>query len=159
MPGGPSEAVRRKFLMARSFHVKMARSRGISIRRPSKKKGGDGMLNSQYSEKRKYKRLAGTYHVSYKVHGSSLDFDLTRTLNISRGGMLFTSDRCLGKGVELRFFIKGPFFLESLEMAGTVLESREVVKRSIYQVRIQFSETTIKQLDRLDEFIKHRLGS
>lgn len=124
------------------------------------KKGGEGDMSSPMEqEKRKHKRLAGKYHVSYKVYGSSLDFDLSQTMNISRGGMLFTSDRCLGKDVELRFFIKGPFFLESLEMGGRVIESREVVKGSIYQVRIRFNDTTVKQLDVLDDFIKRRLGN
>jgi hypothetical protein len=128
-------------------------------RKLSRERGGSDMSDTKGVEKRQHKRLAGAYLVSYKVHGSSLDFDLSRTLNISRGGMLFTSDRCLGKEVQLRFFIKGPFFLESLEMAGSVLDSREIIKGSIYQVRVKFDDTTVRQLNALDEFIKRRLGS
>lgn len=116
------------------------------------------MSVSGASEKRKHQRLAGTYIVSYKVQGSSANFGISRTVNIGRGGMLFTAERPLEKGTRMTFVIKGPFFLEGMELSGSVIDCREAVKGSIYETRVQFSDPGAKQLDRLDEFITRRMG-
>ena len=112
------------------------------------------------SEQRKYQRLASAYLVYYKIKGSSENYDLSRTKNISRGGMLLTVDKPFKKWTNMAFIIKGPFAHETtIEMTGVILESREIVKGSIYETRIKFSDPDAKLLDKLDEFIKRRSDS
>ena len=115
------------------------------------------MPDSQNSEQIKYQRLAGGYFVYYKLKGSSENYDLSRTKNISRGGILLTVGKPFKKWTNMEFIIRGPFAQgTTIEITGVVLESREIVKDSIYEARIKFSESDMKLLDKLDEFIRQR---
>ena len=113
------------------------------------------MQASENSERRRYQRLTGGYLVYYRIKGPSGNYNLTRTKNISRGGMLLTVDRPFEKMTNMEFLIRGPF-THGVDVAitGVVLECRELVKDFIYEARIEFSESDIKSLDKLDEFIK-----
>ncbi|MFA5275568.1 MAG: PilZ domain-containing protein [Candidatus Omnitrophota bacterium] len=107
------------------------------------------------SERRKYQRLVGGYLVYYKIKGPSEKYNLTRTKNISRGGMLLTVDKPFEKGTDMEFTIRGPFTQgTAIEMTGVVLDSRKIVEDLVYEARIQFSDPDAKSLDKLDEFIK-----
>jgi hypothetical protein len=101
--------------------------------------------------------LVGGYFVYYKIKGASENYNLTSTKNISRGGMLLTVDKPFKQWTNMAFIIRGPFTHGvDIEMTGVVLESREIVKGSIYETRIRFSDPDAKSLDKLDEFIKRR---
>jgi len=107
------------------------------------------------SDRRKYQRLVGGFLVYYKIKGPLENYNLTRTKNISRGGMLLTVDKPFEKLTDMEFIIRGPFTHGTdVRMAGVVLESREIVKDFIYEARIEFSESDVKSLDKLDEFIE-----
>lgn len=111
----------------------------------------------QGPERRKYKRLVGSYLVYYKIKGSLENYELSRTKNISRGGMLLTLDKPFKEGTIMIFIIKGPFTHETaIEIAGVVLESREIIKGSVYEARIKFLNPDAKSLDGLDQFIKQK---
>ncbi|MGD0335491.1 MAG: PilZ domain-containing protein [Candidatus Omnitrophota bacterium] len=115
------------------------------------------MHDFESSERRKYQRLAEGYFVYYKVKGTSENYNLTRTKNISRGGMLLTVEKPFKEGANMEFIIRGPFTHGvDITMTGVVLECRELAKDFIYEIRIRFSDPDAKSLDKLDEFIKRR---
>ena len=108
-------------------------------------------------EKRRSHRLGATYQISYKVKSSAAPFNVTRTKNISRGGVRLTLNKLYLRGTPLSFIIRGPFAMQGIEAEGEVLESQEVVKGSLYEVRVRFSPASQARLAALDEFIKRRL--
>ena len=116
------------------------------------------MTMSDSSEKRRYQRLDGTYFFSYKVEGSKEGYDMSRTKNISRGGILLTVNRIFEKGVKLDLIIRGPFALEPLKIKAEVLGYGEI-SSGFYEIRIQFVHPDIASLEKLDDFIQRRSGS
>ncbi|MEI8349880.1 MAG: PilZ domain-containing protein [Candidatus Omnitrophota bacterium] len=106
-------------------------------------------------DRREYQRLIGEYFVYYKIKDSSGSYNLTRTKNISKGGMLLSVNEPFEKGKSMALIIKGPFVLgAAIETTGVVIESRKIDRGSIYETRIKFSNINAKFLDKLDEFIK-----
>ncbi|MFH0877058.1 MAG: PilZ domain-containing protein [Candidatus Omnitrophota bacterium] len=114
------------------------------------------MASPDGSERRRYPRLSENFFVSYKTAQGS---NISRTKNISRGGMMLTLGTFVPIGTRMAFSIRGPFTPEAIEVMGTILECREIMKGSVYETRVQFSETSISSLAKLDEFIKKRLGT
>jgi|GEM_PF-2275648 len=108
-------------------------------------------------EKRQSPRLGVTYQVSYRLKDSAQAFDVTRTKDIGRGGMRLTVNKPYPKGTPMVCIIRGPFSIEGIEVEGEVLEAREVVKGSLYEVRIKFSALSHARLAVLEDFIKRRL--
>ncbi len=108
-------------------------------------------------EKRQSRRLDVTYQISYKVKNSTAPFNMSRTKNISRGGMRLTVNKLYFRGTPVSCVIRGPFSMEGVEVEGEILESRELVKGSLYEVRIRFSPLSHARLAGLDDFIKRRL--
>ncbi|MGE5279708.1 MAG: PilZ domain-containing protein [Deltaproteobacteria bacterium] len=108
------------------------------------------------SDKRRHKRLGVTYQVSYRLKDSTHSYNMSRTKNISRGGMLLSVNTPYPAGTWLTLLVRLPFLMQPVEVAGEVLSSREMVKGSLYEVRIRFSSESQERLGGLDEFIKRR---
>jgi len=109
------------------------------------------------TEKRKNQRLVVTYQISYKLKDSQDPYNLSRTKNIGRGGMLLLASKAYARGAWLVLLVRCPFSTQPIEAAGEVLESREVVKNSVYEMRLRFSPVSRERLSALDEFIKKRV--
>lgn len=107
-------------------------------------------------EKRTHRRLDVTYLISYKIKNAQEEYNLSRTKNISRSGVLLTTNKSFAKGVIVTMIIRGPFSREALEVTGEIIDSKEVVKNSVYETRIRIVEADNRQLAILDEFIKRR---
>ena len=107
-------------------------------------------------ENRRHKRLGVSYLISYRVKDAGATYNLSRTKNISGGGMLLMTERPFRRGVILELLIRTPFAMKPIEATGKVLTSNEVVKNVIYETNIQFSEVDRQRLAELDEFIKRR---
>ncbi len=105
-------------------------------------------------EKRKHQRIEASYSVSYKIKGATEEYNLSRSGNISQGGMVLMSYTSFPQGTILALIIRGPFSMKPVQVSGEVLESLEVVKQSVYKIRIKFLQLDEKQLTGLDQFIK-----
>jgi len=105
-------------------------------------------------EKRKHQRIEVSYSVSYKVKGATDEYNLSRSGNISQGGMVLMSYIPFPQGTILALIIRGPFSLQPVQVSGEVLDSLEVVKNSVYKTRVKFLQLDEEQLTGLDQFIK-----
>ncbi|MFA5114712.1 MAG: PilZ domain-containing protein [Candidatus Omnitrophota bacterium] len=91
------------------------------------------------AERRRYPRIKANFIVSYRVLEDSDVIDSSQTKNFSIGGMLFTTNKFFKKGTGLALRIRLPFDSRPVEIAGMVVDSREIVKNLIYDTRIEFS--------------------
>ena len=89
-------------------------------------------------EKRKYPRASGHFVVSYRVFNEADNVDISKTKNLSLGGMLLTTNRPFEPGTNLALEIRLPFDAHPILLMGKVVESREISKNMIYDTRIQF---------------------
>ena len=89
-------------------------------------------------EKRKHPRVKANFIVSYRVLEELDNVDISQTKNLSVGGMLVTTNRFFPEGTKLALKIRLPFDPHPIEIAGVVLESREIVKELIYDTRVEF---------------------
>ncbi len=108
-------------------------------------------------ERRKHPRLNVNFVISYKIDETADIHDLTQSKNVSRGGMLLTTNRPFKKGTHLVMYIRFPFFPKKIEIVGEVVESKEVIKNLIYDTRIKFFGLEEKLLEALEEFVLKRL--
>ena len=110
-------------------------------------------------ERRKYPRTEGTFIISYRILRKSDGFDLTRTKNVSQGGILLTTNRPFDKGTKLLMVIKFPFVMKRIEVVGDVVSSSQVVRGLIYETRIKFINLDKDLFVKIGELVKQRLSS
>lgn len=108
-------------------------------------------------EKRKYPRLEANFIVSYRIQEPSALFDLSQTRNVSKGGMLLTTNKDFKPGVVLAMTIRFPFASDKINILGRVIFSKEKVKNLIYETHIQFSEANQKLLQDIGKFVDKRI--
>jgi len=104
-------------------------------------------------EKRKYLRFNANYVVSYRMKEAGKDFDLTQTKDVSQGGAIITADKKFEKGVQIVMRVRFPFMPDRLEITGEVVECREVIKGSVYEIRMKFVDLAPEYFSRIGEFI------
>ncbi|HTY45529.1 MAG TPA: PilZ domain-containing protein [Patescibacteria group bacterium] len=90
-------------------------------------------------ERRRYVRVDGRFIVSYHVLNAGQRHDVSRTKNLSLGGMAFTNDRPFEKGTCLGVKIMLPTTPEPIIVTGEVVDSKELVRGLIYDIRLKFS--------------------
>jgi len=110
------------------------------------------------AEKRKHPRADARFIVSYRIIGADDKCDITQTKNLSLGGMLLTTNRQFTIGTNLALEIKLPFDPNSIKLIGKVVESREIVKKLIYDTRIMFLAIEEKHRNIIGETVKHYIG-
>ena len=108
-------------------------------------------------EKRKHPRIEANFVVSYRVKDPSARYDLSQTKNISQGGILLITNQEFDKGTKLTIVIRFPLIPEKIEIDGAVIDSKEVVRKLIYETRIQFVNLNKEFFIKLGEFIKENL--
>ncbi len=89
-------------------------------------------------ERRKHHRISGRFIVSYRILQEQDNVDVTQTKNISLGGMLLTTNKHFARGTNLALEIRLPFDPNPIMLIGKVIESREISKDLIYDVRLEF---------------------
>lgn len=116
-------------------------------------------MDKPYSgiDKRSFPRLEANFVVSYRIKEISLDYDLSQTKNISRGGLMLTTNRKLEQGAKLAITIRFPFTPKRLEVIGEVVDSKEVAKGLIYETRVKFPKENTDFFKQLGEFIEQRI--
>jgi len=88
-------------------------------------------------DRREFMRVSKTFIVSYRVLQDIDNYDLSQTKNISAGGMLLTTNRLFRPGTVLAIDIRLPFLIEPLNLKGRVVNSKEVVKKLIYDTHLE----------------------
>ena len=109
------------------------------------------------SERRSSPRFSASFVVSYRVKEIPDGYDLSQTKNVSQGGILLTTNRKFDKRTLLAMSIRFPFVAKRIEVTGTVIESREVVRDLIYETRIHFLDLDTEFFRELGEFIQGHL--
>jgi hypothetical protein len=119
--------------------------------------GRAGMDKYSGSDRRKNPRLTANFVISYRLKQYRGGYDLTQTKDISKGGILLTTNKSFTPGTHLAMTIRFPFIPQRIEVAGMVVDSKEVVRHLIYETRIQFLDLDDNFLRDLAEFVKTRL--
>jgi len=114
------------------------------------------LLETQY-DKRKHFRADARFVVSYGrvQHDSIVDRDISQTKNISETGAAFTTSRPFEAKTNLMLQIKLPVVQESVQVFGTVLESREIRPHLVYYTRVTFSEIEAQKRQAIQQIVSH----
>jgi hypothetical protein len=108
-------------------------------------------------ERRKNPRLNANFVISYRIKQHQGTYDLSQSKNVSKSGILLTTNKAFESGTHLAMTIRFPFVPQRIEVVGEVIDSREVVKNLIYETRIIFQDLDSKFMEELGEFIQKRL--
>jgi len=108
-------------------------------------------------ERRRYPRLKANFIVSYRIKHIPKDYDLSQTKNVSQGGLLLTTNKKFTPGTQLALTIKFPFVPKQVDVLGTVVDSKEIIKDMIYETRLFFVNLQTGFFEELGVFIKKHL--
>jgi len=89
-------------------------------------------------ERRKVPRINARFIVSYRVLEEVNNIDITQTKNLGLGGMLLTTNKQFDLGTNLALEIRLPFDPNPIMLIGKVVDSREITKNLIYDIRLAF---------------------
>tara|TARA_B100000315_G_C14512889_1_gene557802 strand:+ start:61 stop:417 length:357 start_codon:yes stop_codon:yes gene_type:complete len=115
------------------------------------------MTNYEGPERREDPRIEANFVVSYKIEEMPEGHDLSQTKNISRGGILITSNRRFDSGTSLTINMRIPFVPQRIKLKGEVIDSKERVRDLIYETRIKFIGLDESFFAKLGDFIKQTL--
>ena len=121
----------------------------------NKKDGNAGKY--QGPERRKHSRANVNFVISYKIKEENADSDLSQSKNVSRGGMMLTTNCPFSKGTHLLMTIRFPFLPHKIKITGEVVSSKEVVKNVIYETRIKFFGLDEIIAKEINSFVKNRI--
>jgi hypothetical protein len=107
-------------------------------------------------ERRKFKRIDGSYIVSYSpMEGETIKSDISQTKNLSEGGLLFISDREFEKDSMLKVKLRLPEFSDYVVVKMKVIASKKVAKGMMYDIRAQFIEVEQKVRDAIKRLVEN----
>ncbi len=108
-------------------------------------------------EKRKVPRAKGSFVVSYRVLEDDGTLDFTQTKNIGQGGMMLTTNKEFPPGTKMVLQIRLPTDPSPMVLVGTVIESTKVIKRLIYDTRLEFLAVDEKHRKIISKTVDHFL--
>jgi len=109
-------------------------------------------MSNSFNERRKFIRIYRNFIMTYHEKGEpNAEKNVSQVNNVSKGGLSFSTDHLLNKGIVLVIGLKTPFIADPIHVDGVVLECREKVAGMIYEVRVQFQEVSDDVLDVLDK--------
>ena len=105
------------------------------------------------TEKRQYVRLDRSVMISYKKAGSSEEYDMTSSQDISKAGTFFFSHVNYPAGTELELLVSFPFRIgkERVKVIAIVQNVRK--KEQLYGIGVEFVEIDKTVLSELYAFI------
>lgn len=105
------------------------------------------------TERRQYIRLNRSMMISYKKAGSSEEYDMTSTKDISKGGTFFFSHVNYPVGTELELLVRFPFRIgkERVKVISKVQNVRK--KEKLYGLGVVFIKMDKTVLSELYSFI------
>lgn len=96
-------------------------------------------------DKRRFPRIKGRFIIRYRIHGHEEIEDVAQAKDFSFGGILFTTSKEFPPGTLLDTEVQLPVSNAKLDLIGKVLSSKEIVKGSIYETRIEFIDVSQKK--------------
>ena len=108
------------------------------------------MKEEPLGERREYPRADATFVVRYCLKGAPRRYDVSKTKNVSRGGVLLTTHRPFEAGDRLEIRLRVPTLAEAADVLADVVGSRQLVRGLIYETRAEFSK--------MDDFTSRRLA-
>lgn len=91
------------------------------------------------SERRKCERIKKSFILSYyDLATPGHKVEITQLKNISLGGMCFVTTRGFDPATKLGVELKTPYLAGTTYLEGTVLQSHEKMKGTIYETRLKF---------------------
>ena len=116
----------------------------------------EGSYDGSQSEHRKFKRIDGTYIVSYApIKGDELKFDVSQTRNVSEGGLLFISDRKFEKDTVLKIKLRLPELPDYAIVQAQVIDSVKMAKGMMYGTRARFINVEQKVKDAIKRLVEN----
>ena len=122
---------------------------------------GDFVTDRRTYVRRKYVRLDRSVVISYKEAGSSDEYDLTSSKDISKGGTFFYSHVNHPVGTELELLVNFPFRIgkERVKIIAKIVNVRK--KEQLYGLGVEFikmDETVLFELHSFIEKLKEKNG-
>ena len=106
------------------------------------------------NEKRKNLRVDCHCVVSFRLENSS-EFDMSQTKDLSKEGVMLTTNESFNPGDILCMFVMFPFYPQKMAIKGEVLDSVSSEKGKHYnRTRVKFLNLDKEFIEKLDEFIK-----
>ncbi|HQP10894.1 MAG TPA: PilZ domain-containing protein [Candidatus Omnitrophota bacterium] len=90
-------------------------------------------------DRRRYERIQKSFILSYyDLANPSQKHEITQLKNISLGGICFITTRSFEPGTKLGIELKTPYIAGTTYLQGSVLQSHEKMKATIYETRLAF---------------------
>ena len=106
------------------------------------------------NEKRKNLRVYCHCVVSFRLE-NAYEFDMSQTKDLSKDGIMLTTNCSFDVGSILYMYIMFPFYPHKMEVKGEVLESVPFGKgKRFNRTRLKFLNLDKEFIEKLDEFIK-----
>ncbi len=100
---------------------------------------------AQQPERRKHIRIEKHFIVTFfDADKPDADHNISQIKNISRGGLLFSSNFMYPQGHKLQLVIKTPYISANLKVKGIVLDCVEKIQNVIYEIRVQIVDLNIE---------------
>ena len=116
----------------------------------------EGNSGDSQSERRQFKRIDGTYVVSYApMKSGELKFDVSQTRNLSEGGLLFISDRKFEKDTLLKIKLRLPELPDYVIVQAQVIDSAQMAKGIMYGTRARFINVEQKIKDAIKKLAEN----
>ena len=116
-------------------------------------------MSDSFKERRQYVRIYRNFIMSYGLVSNPKDrFDISQINNISKGGVRFVSTHPIALGEILDIQLKVPFFTDTLNMRGKVLDCSDKISGLIFDVRVQFSDVSAEVLNLMDKIERYSPG-
>ncbi len=106
-------------------------------------------------ERREYPRILGKFVVSYQAKSCDSHTHISQTRNLSKGGMVLTTNKNFPPGTILTIDIRLPFNADKISLDGQVLDIKEVVKYLIYDARIKFINLEPKYEEKIKDTVNY----
>ncbi|MCK5287809.1 MAG: PilZ domain-containing protein [Candidatus Omnitrophica bacterium] len=105
-------------------------------------------------EKRKNLRVDCHCVVSFRLE-NAYEYDMSQTKDLSKDGIMLTTNGPFDVGCILCMYIMFPFFPQKMAVKGEVLESVPFGKGKCFnRTRLKFLNLDKEFIEKLDEFIK-----
>ncbi len=94
-------------------------------------------------ERRKHPRIEKHFILTaYDLDKKDADHCVSQLKNISRGGLCFSSSFALAVGTRLQTMIKTPYMGQTINIITKVVDSKEKVPNTIYDIRVEIEQAT-----------------
>jgi hypothetical protein len=112
------------------------------------------------SERRKHERIKKSFILSYyDIATPNHKVEITQLKNISLGGMCFVTTKGFEPETKLGVELKTPYLAGTTHLEGTVMQSHEKMKGTIYETRLQFGSLDTEAKLLLEKLTRFFVGA